>query len=441
MTSRATGHRADDALRAILSSQWSGEPAVIVDSPPGAGKTEAVIRLAAQSLGVMGERCAVVTQTNAQAADLARRFGKRFSRLPAQLLWSEEHGEPDGLPPSVSLIHRSGDVPDGPCLTIANAAKWSYQLGNLREGFALQVVDEAYQLRDNLFHQIAQLADRIVLVGDPGQIAPVVPVATERWADDPAGPQVAAPRALLHRHPNLPVYRLPVSYRLVPDTVEIVQPAFYPDLPFAAATAPGERRAEAPIAGMTPLDRPITLLRGASLVLATLPARQTGDEDDELAGAIVRLAERLIQRAVRIRDPGNAGRLTPERIGVVCAHVAQVAAVRSRLPPTLSSVRVETADRFQGLDRDVTLVWHPLSGRRDLTGFQLDAGRLCVMLSRHRVGCILVGRAGLDQTLDQHVPTSLRTLDGNDHPEFIGWRAHREVLARLRASSRIVPIG
>ncbi len=50
-------------------------------------------------------------------------------------------------------------------------------------------------------------------------------------------------------------------------------------------------------------------------------------------------------------------------------------------------IRVDTANRLQGAGFDVTIVLHPLSGRRDATAFHLEAGRLCVLASRHRHAC------------------------------------------------------
>jgi trehalose/maltose hydrolase-like predicted phosphorylase len=48
---------ADNAVRRVLETQWDGVPAVRLDSPPGAGKTGIVERLAVQSLGLLHERC------------------------------------------------------------------------------------------------------------------------------------------------------------------------------------------------------------------------------------------------------------------------------------------------------------------------------------------------------------------------------------------------
>src|SRR5438552_18392060 len=76
---------ADDAVRTLLETQWAGLPAVRLDSPPGAGKTGAVERLAVQSLGLLGERCMIATMTNEQAIDLARRLASDYPRLPFTL--------------------------------------------------------------------------------------------------------------------------------------------------------------------------------------------------------------------------------------------------------------------------------------------------------------------------------------------------------------------
>src|SRR5438094_8976812 len=77
---------AEASVRDVLRTQWDGVTALRLDSPPGAGKTGVVERLAVQSLALMGERCMVVTQTNEQAFDMARRLGRGFPRLAFFLL-------------------------------------------------------------------------------------------------------------------------------------------------------------------------------------------------------------------------------------------------------------------------------------------------------------------------------------------------------------------
>jgi hypothetical protein len=69
--------------------------------------------------------------------------------------------------------------------------------------------------------------------------------------------------------------------------------------------------------------------------------------------------------------------------------------------------------------------------------FFLDAGRLCVLLSRHRLGCLIVGRAGVADLLAVHAPTAERILGLDDDPEYDGWQAHLTVLDRLGGAAAI----
>ena len=91
--------------------------------------------------------------------------------------------------------------------------------------------------------------------------------------------------------------------------------------------------------------------------------------------------------ATILDQQGQPVPVTPDMIGVDCAHIGQVNGIDERLGPDLNDVFVESANRFQGLERPLMFVLHPLSGRADATDFHLDAGRLCVLFSRHRVAC------------------------------------------------------
>ncbi len=88
------------------------------------------------------------------------------------------------------------------------------------------------------------------------------------------------------------------------------------------------------------------------------------------------------------------------------AHRDQAAAVRAALTELgVTDVTVDTANRLQGREFDVTVVLHPLSGRPDATAFHLETGRLCVLASRHRHACIVICRAGVTDLLDDHPST------------------------------------
>jgi hypothetical protein len=94
-------------------------------------------------------------------------------------------------------------------------------------------------------------------------------------------------------------------------------------------------------------------------------------------------------------------------------------------------VVIDTANRFQGRKFDVVIAWHALSGRRDASAFHLEAGRLCVFLSRHRHACVAVGRAGTREVLERH-PATEPLWVGEPPPAVDGWEATLEVLERLQ---------
>ena len=95
-----------------------------------------------------------------------------------------------------------------------------------------------------------------------------------------------------------------------------------------------------------------------------------------------------------------------------------------------SGVTVDTANRLQGREYEATVVLHPLSGRRDATAFHLEAGRLCVLTSRHRQACIVVARAGIRELLDAH--PSGEPVHLHEPVKFPdGWAANQTVMEHL----------
>jgi hypothetical protein len=172
-----------------------------------------------------------------------------------------------------------------------------------------------------------------------------------------------------------------------------------------------------------------------------LPAMLTGEVDPELANEIVWTICRVLVRGATIHDPaGQPIPVTSDMIGVACAHVAQVNAIRERLGPDLVDVFVETANRFQGLERPLMFIQHPLSGRADATDFHLDAGRLCVLLSRHRVACWIFGRQGISRQLRRYAPRGDRSRGIPHDPEFEGWHANMSLMQALARHGRVYSV-
>lgn len=433
----------NDILNEVLKTQYERLPALRLDSPPGAGKTDVVEKIAVQNKAMLDERCRLVTQTNEQSFDLARRLCLNYPKERFVLFVRNDLSIPAFLKgtSNLQIAHRPSELPTGSCVVIGNAWRWSQTRDITNLHFDCQIVDEAFQLPDYLFHQIAGMADRYVLVGDPGQIQPFIKSDTREWDNDPAGPHLPAPIALTARYPDLRRLSLPISRRLVQDTVSFIRPAFYPRLDFSALSDFSSRKLITPIAGITPFDKGIDkIVEGESLVHLELPVKSVGEIDNELISAILRTIDRLLDRRASIFDDGKNIELTPDMIGVACSHVSQVNAIYRELTPKMSGVFVETANRFQGLERPVMLVYHPLSGRVDADQFHLDAGRLCVMLSRHRVASILFSRAGIEDLLLQHSPVGNRALGSIEDVEFTGWQANLTILESLRDRKRVVTI-
>ncbi|MFK4273574.1 helicase, partial [Streptomyces milbemycinicus] len=158
--------------------------------------------------------------------------------------------------------------------------------------------------------------------------------------------------------------------------------AFYPFYRFEPGTTASERvlsYASLPH-GPGPLDDVLTRAADTGWGHLELPARHTLDQDPEVADALAATAARLLERGALV----NGEPLTADRIAIGTARTVQADAVRSRLAARgLTGITVDTANRLQGREFDVTLVWHPLSGRQDASAFHLETGRLCVLLSRH----------------------------------------------------------
>ncbi|MFF4400250.1 AAA domain-containing protein [Streptomyces sp. NPDC001480] len=427
----AAAARATDAiLRDTLHGTHRG---VVVDSPPGAGKSTLVVR-AALELADAGRPLMVVAQTNAQVDDLVARLAEKNPELPVGRLHSSDSDPYDKALddlPNVRKSAKAGDLAGIP-VVLSTAAKWAHV--KVDEPWRHAIVDEAYQMRSDALLAVAGLFERALFVGDPGQLDPFAIVGSEQWAGLSYDPSGSAVTTLLAHNPELPQHRLPVSWRLPASAAPLVSDAFYPYTPFRSGTDHGDRRLAfaVPSDGSGP-DRVIDEAAASGWGLLELPARHTPRTDPEAVRAVATVVRRLLDRggaAVSERSPDPAP-LTADRIAVGTAHRDQAAAVRAALTELgVADVTVDTANRLQGREFDVTVVLHPLSGRPDATAFHLETGRLCVLASRHRQACVVVCRAGVGDLLDDYPstePVQLGTLV--KFPD--GWEANHAVLAHL----------
>src|SRR5262249_5548411 len=191
--------------------------------------------------------------------------------------------------------------------------------------------DEAWQMQWSQFVPLGRVASRFVLIGDPGQIPPVVAVDSSRWETAFIPPHLPAPEIICSNR-NIAAdvrplqLQLPASRRLPADAVALLQP--FHDFSFAAWALPAERAVVANGGAPELIDRAINLLADGSVVALTSPTVDDlppADMDEEIAELAVRAAARLLDRhaLVRILDDGSGKPerpLTPFDIGITATH-------------------------------------------------------------------------------------------------------------------------
>jgi hypothetical protein len=149
---------------------------------------------------------------------------------------------------------------------------------------------------------------------------------------------------------------------------------------------------------------------------------------------IVALVRRIFERrpCAQCERHTSWADLGPRQIAVGVSHNDQKDLVRAQLDSAgFPEVVVETATKLQGLEFELVIAWHPLAGIPEPDEFHLDPGRLCVLLTRHRHACIVLGRAGDRHLLDSLPPPTPAFLGWDPDPVLDGWEVHRAVFAAI----------
>jgi len=435
MTNKTVVSKADAAVEQVVSRFMAGkDPAIVARAPAGAGKSSlvraAVLRAAEK------KRMFVSAPTNAQIADLVEGLARANPALPLVVLHatSQDPSYRFSALKNVTCTSKA-DQADAEPIVLATLDKLAYSADKLGARDAL-IIDEAYQADSAKFFHVSNLAKRQLLVGDSGQLSPFTTVDAGLWRGLAEDPLQTAVGVLLRNHPSTPVVPLPITRRLPPSAASLAR-HFYPGLDFDAATSVGDRawvldagKGKATAA----LDAALNEASKSGWAHLVLPDEPVLVSDPAAVEAIVGLIARLFERQPRVRceKVKTLHALQPKQVAVAVSHTLQRDMLRTTLDEAgLTDVHVDTANRLQGLEFEVVVAWHPLAGLPDVDAFHLDPGRLCVMLTRHRHACIVVGRASDADLLDGVAPPAPAFLGYEEEPLLDGWEAHRAVLDHL----------
>jgi hypothetical protein len=421
-----------------------GNHVVFVSSPPGGGKTQ-LVELVAVAGCQLGLQIAIACPRAEQTFALVRRLRSAYPTQRLRLLIGKDRPLPADLE-TQAIPEGAGcfDVgpSDGAPIVVGTMAKLASLAASGAVRCDLLIGDESYQVTLAEFAPLLLSADRYLLIGDPGQLPPLVLIDPDPFAAACFRVHAPAAQELLRHRPAAPHLRLSQTHRLPADTVPFLQP-LYPGMPFRASALQRRLRLARPGHRRDGVDGALDLLAGgASLVVLELPGRTGGGAqvDQEVAALMAEVAERMLVRGIA---PVGGAPFTTQDIGIVDPHVASGEAIRreieARQLPDGSPV-VGTLEVWQGLERPLMIVHHPLSGANPASSFSLDPGRSCVSLSRHQYGCVMVTRSGVEHVLQAALPAHGARPLGSPDRRWQGLQFQRHLWQELRRRGRIVQV-
>ncbi|MDO5635010.1 MAG: TM0106 family RecB-like putative nuclease [Micrococcus sp.] len=362
---------------------------VAVQGPPGTGKTHvgshAVKALLDRgwSVGVIAQSHAVVENFLDKLVDIGvdpKHVGKEPKNPDVQPSWTVLEGTEQ-----VHSFLQPGRVLGGTSWTFSSRSALPVDL---------LVVDEAGQLSLAYLAGASEVAETVLLLGDPQQL-PQVSKGMHPYPVDQA-----ALTWLSEGHAVLPQERgffLDTSWRMHSALTEVVSELSYD----------GELRSRTEVTDARRLD-------GIAPGLHPVPVSHVGNavSSPEEAEAVVAIVRDVVGRAWTdpARDDGAPRQLEPSDVIVVAPYNAQVATVRDALDAAgFTDTTVGTVDKFQGREAPVAVLTMAASSAQDVPrglDFLLNRNRLNVSISRGQWAAYLVHSPALADAL----PTSPHDL-------------------------------
>jgi uncharacterized protein len=342
---------------------------LVIQGPPGSGKTWVSGRLIAQLLEA-GKRVGVAATSHkaihkllaeVEAAGIDVRGVKRATSGNPESFYDGEQ---------IDNVTDRAECLEAP---LVGGTAWLHAHEDCDSRLDYLFVDEAGQVSLADAVAMGTCARNLVCVGDPQQLAQVF------QGTHPDGAGVSVLQHLLGAEATIPPDRglfLETTYRLHPDVCGYISEEFY-----EGRLRPDPRTAER----TTPLGTGLRFM----------PVEHDGcrQESEQEAELVAREVERLLA----------AGVPAPEMM-VVAPYNAQVNLLRERLP---DPVAVGTVDKFQGQEADVVLYSMASSSGEDVPRgleFLLSRNRLNVAISRARCLAYLVASPRLLEVNCRTIP-------------------------------------
>ncbi len=376
-------------IRAVIDN--SAE-VITVDAPPGGGKTTLLTSIIVNMVEYTNLSILVATPTRNQVIELATRVARHIPTELIDLDMTVQEDTHDLLeilnptltppPPRMPLSKRASMG------TVTFSTLTKQEVSPVRTHFHVLIVDEAYQATFAAYVPVAPLADHVILVGDPGQIGPVITVPHQLWTPvrgrkpiDRLGDAMrATTKPALHLSVN-------ETWRLGPTTTDIVKHMYSFDF------LSKRKNKQLELAG-----QPVGEIE---VVNVEQPLLTNATKDSFL---VVQHLQDRIQRLLQdgwLELDGTRRKVEPTDIAVLAAFNYQITVAVSVLVPLLPVSQIMTADKAQGREWPITLAIDPacIPGHSVDHGFSV--GRLCVMLSRHNTHLSWYG-ASVDNILSRY---------------------------------------
>ncbi len=461
--------RSESLKEEILKHLSDEQRVFVLSAAPGSGKSYLLLKVAMEFAN-RGFRVLISTNTNNQANNLIHSWNREPDLFGTNDLVvrvaSKRSRKPQDIP-STQWLRYLSDAAPGPRIAISTSSKISYDaLAGEGLQFDLLIVEEAFQCTWSKFMQISSLASRTLFIGDRGQIPPVVPVDAKRWDTAKYAPHWSAPEVLiwnrkqmLQPQPWLKVQKLETSWRIPEESLPVVQP-FYSDddVNLDPVASKGERNLVFGKAlGETQMGKALEAGSSGTPVLLKVPSVENSAPergDRTLARSVARLVSELFEAQpstseVSFEEPFEAKNrvLRLSDVKIIATKRETLAILEQELQPVWKRIAaanpetlprnletdedevplngglwIDTPERAQGLDCKVSIIVHPMSGVQSPTEFDLETGRLSVMVSRHKVALFVVSRDNVGEALRSTLPSATQAPS---RPDAIGL-GHRQ---------------